>query len=87
MYTTRRSDAFLKTQETLKEIKIKLAELSKADLTNIHVGQEWSWIPYIKDHLDFLLEQVGGVESALQDGPPPVAPEDLERIAKEQSQL
>lgn len=77
MLTTQRGDTFLKTQETLKEIRIKLAELSKADLTNIHVGQDWSWIPYVKDHLDFLLEQVSGVEAALKDGPPPVAPEDL----------
>lgn len=83
MDTTQRSKVFLNTQATLKDIRIKLIELSKSDLSNVHVGQDWSWIPYVKDHLEFLIEQVAGVEVALQDGPPPVAPEDLARLTEE----
>jgi hypothetical protein len=80
------SDVFLRVQMTLKEIVEKLTELSKEDLTNIHVNQEWSWIPYVKDHLDFLIEQTGGVGDALRDAPPPVTPEDLARhTSKDQS--
>ena len=82
MSTTHRSEVFLITQTTLKDIRIKLTELSKSDLSNIHVGQDWSWIPFVKDHLDFLIEQVTGVEVALQDGPPPVSTEDLLKIAE-----
>lgn len=85
MSTTHHSEVFLNTQTILKDIRIKLSELSKSDLSNIHVGQDWSWIPYVKDHLEFLVEQVAGVEVALQDGPPPVAPEDLARLAEESS--
>lgn len=80
------SDVFLRVQTTLKEIVEKLTELSKEDLTNIHVNQEWSWIPYVKDHLDFLIEQTGGVGDALRDAPPPVTPEDMaRRTLKDQS--
>ena len=62
---------------TLKEIVKKLSELSKEDLTNIHVSYKWSWIPYVKDHLDFLVEQLNGIEQALRDAPAPVTQEDI----------
>lgn len=67
---------------TLKEIVKKLSELSKEDLTNIHVNQEWSWIPYVKDHLDFLIEQTDGIAIALRDAPPPVTLEDVARLVE-----
>lgn len=65
------SDTFLKTQTALKEIAEKLTELSKEDLTSIHVNHLWSWIPYLKDHLEFLAEQTNGVLENLKDEPPP----------------
>lgn len=68
------SDALLKVQTPLKEILEKLTELSKEDLTNVHVSHEWSWVPYVKDHLDFLIEQVGGLLDNLKGSPPPVDP-------------
>jgi len=68
-----RSEVYLKVQSTLKEFREKLTELSNTDLSGIHVDKEWSWIPYVKDHLDFLAEQTAGVEGALRDTPPPVS--------------
>lgn len=79
------SDTFINTKKVLEEIRNKLTGLSNSDLTNVHVGQDWSWIPFLKDHLEFLIEQINGVESALKEGPPPVAPEDLARLAEEPS--
>ena len=66
------SDAFQKVQIVLKEIIEKLDGLSKDDLTNIHVSHEWSWVPYTKEHLVFLLEQVNCLLNNLKDSPPPV---------------
>ena len=84
MDSTKHSEAFLKTRTVLKEARNKLAELSQSNLADIHVSHEWSWIPYVKDHLDFLVEQLGGVEQALRDAPPPVSPEDLTRLTENQ---
>lgn len=75
-----RSNTFLRVQTSLREIVEKLTELSKEDLTQIHVNQEWSWIPYVKDHVDFLIEQTTGVATSLRDAPPPVTPEDMVRL-------
>jgi hypothetical protein len=80
MDSTKRAEAFLKTQTTLKEVRTKLVELSQSNLADIHVSHEWSWIPYVKDHIDFLIEQIGGIERALKDAPPPVTPEDIARL-------
>lgn len=85
MDSTKHSEVFLKTQTVLKETRNKLTELSQFNLTDIHVSHEWSWIPYVKDHLDFLVEQLGGVEQALRDAPPPVSSEDLDRISSKNS--
>ena len=72
---------------TMREIRQKLIELSNTDLSNVHVHHEWSWIPYLKDHLEFLVEQTTGIENALREGPPPVAEKDIERVMqKNQSQ-
>lgn len=79
------SDTFRDTKKALEEIKNKLINLSNSDLTNVHVGQDWSWIPFLKDHLDFLIEQISGVDLALKDGPPPVSTEDLKKIVEESS--
>ncbi|MBM3194146.1 MAG: hypothetical protein FJZ60_00095 [Chlamydiae bacterium] len=79
MDTSQRSEAFLKAQAVLKETREKLTELSNSDLSGVHISHEWSWIPYLKEHLSFLIEQTGGVELALRDGAPPVTEEDLKR--------
>lgn len=76
------NSTFNDTKEALRNIRIKLIELSNSDLSNVHVGQDWSWIPFVKDHLEFLIEQTAGVEAALQDGPPPVSTEDLKKIVE-----
>lgn len=85
MDSTKHSEAFLKTQTVLKEVRNKLTELSQFNLTDIHVSHEWSWIPYVKDHLDFLVEQLGGIEQALRDAPAPVSSEDLDRTSSKNS--
>jgi hypothetical protein len=66
------SAAFQKLSDSLKEIHKKLLELSNEDFSNIHVGIEWTWVPYVKDHVKFLAEQTEGVLKNLQDSPPPV---------------
>lgn len=64
----------------IREIRQKLIELSNTDLSSVHVHHEWSWIPYLKDHLEFLVEQTTGIENALRDAPPPVAEKDIECV-------
>ena len=66
-----KSDAYTNVYITLKEFKQKLVELSSTDLSKIHIGHEWSWMPYVKDHLTFLIEQVEGLTESLQDTKPP----------------
>ena len=80
------SAVFKCAQTTLKEIKIKIQELSNSDLSSVHVNHEWSWIPYLKDHLEFLIEQIGGLETSLRDGPPPVSDEDLKKLSEFKTQ-
>lgn len=80
------SEAFLRVQSTLKEFREKLTELSNTDLSGVHVDQVWSWIPYVKDHLDFLVEQTAGVEDALCDTPPPVSKDGIKRITEKNPQ-
>ena len=72
---------------TIREIRQKLIELSNTDLLSVHVHHEWSWIPYLKDHLEFLVEQTTCIENALRDEPPPVVEDDIKRVMqKNQSQ-
>ena len=66
-----KSDAYINVYTTLEEFKQKLVKLSLNDLSNIHIGHEWSWMPYVKDHLMFLIEQVEGLAESLQDSKPP----------------
>jgi hypothetical protein len=42
-------------------------------------------MPYVKDHLDFLIEQVGGLSENLQDAPPPDAPEEIIALKNDQN--
>jgi len=84
--SNQRSEAYLRVQSTLKEFREKLTELSNTDLSGVHVHQEWSWIPYVKDHLDFLVEQTAGVEGALRDAPPPTSEDDIKRMTEKNSQ-
>lgn len=74
------STAYKTVQETLQQIKEKLLQLSATDLTKTHVDQEWSWMPHVKDHLEFLAEQVGGIADHLRDAPPPETPEEIKAI-------
>ena len=80
-----RSDSYTKVHVVLEEFKQKLAELSALDLSKIHISHEWSWMPYVKDHLDFLIEQVGGLSENLQDAPPPDAPEEIIALKNDQN--
>jgi len=66
-----KSETYYYVRKELEEIKKKLSELSSADLSNIHVGIEWTWMPYVKDHIDFLVEQTDGILQNIQDSPPP----------------
>ena len=66
-----RSEPHQRLSGALEEICKKLTELSKEDFSSLHVGIEWSWMPYVKDHLDFLLEQTEGMRHNLKDSPPP----------------
>jgi len=68
---TQHSNSFLEVQTAFKEILEKLTKLSSTDLSEIHIGHEWSWMPYVKDHLTFLIEQVEGLTESLQDTKPP----------------
>jgi hypothetical protein len=80
-----RSDTYSTVHTTLEQIKQKLVELSSHDLSKIHIGHEWSWMPYVKDHLDFLVEQVGGLSENLQDAPPPSTPEEIKVLRNDQN--
>ena len=80
-----RSDSYTKVHVALEEFKQKLVEISALDLSKIHISHEWSWMPYVKDHLDFLIEQVGGLSENLQDAPPPDAPEEIIALKNDQN--
>lgn len=77
--------AFQKLSASLKEIQKKLLELSNEDFSNLHVGINWSWMPYVKDHLVFLTEQTSGLVDSLQDSPPPTLDKNLADIKKQNS--
>jgi hypothetical protein len=80
-----RSDSYTKVHVVLEEFKQKLVEISALDLSKIHISHEWSWVPYVKDHLDFLIEQVGGLSKNLQDSPPPETPEEIKTLKNDQN--
>jgi hypothetical protein len=80
-----RSDSYTKVHVALEEFKQKLVEISALDLSKIHISHEWSWMPYVKDHLDFLIEQVGGLSENLQDSPPPETPEEIKTLKNDQN--
>lgn len=65
-----RSDQFNLAKDALEKIKEKLTELLASDFSTIHVSHEWSWVPYLKDHVNFLIEQTDGLIENLQDSPP-----------------
>lgn len=77
-----KSETYNYVSRELDEIKKKLIELSFKDLSNIHVGVEWTWMPYVKDHIDFLIEQTDGILQNIQDSPPPVA-KNIEEIKQQ----
>jgi len=69
-----KSQSYKTTFEALRKIEKKLVDLLSTDLSKIHVSNEWSLIPHINDHLQFLVEQVDGLIQGLQDSPPPPSP-------------
>ena len=83
MSETSNNESYAQTQDGLKKIREILVEMSKADLSKIHIGYELSWVPYVKEHVAFLVEQVDGLIENLKDSPPPQRPEELESIGKD----
>lgn len=79
-----RSNSYTKVHDVLKEFNQKLIELSSEDLSKIHIGHEWSWMPHVKDHLEFLIEQVTGLVDNLHDVPPPETPEEIKALRNTQ---
>lgn len=67
-------------QETFRHINLKLLEISSLDLSGVHVGDDWSLIPHLKDHLEFLAEQVSGLSDNLKDSPPPQLPDEVKAL-------
>jgi hypothetical protein len=72
-------ESFSELHTSLKNIHESLVQLSKNDFSKIHVDMNWSLIPYVKDHLDFLAEQTGELLTNLRDSPPP----SIEKIFQE----
>lgn len=66
-----KSDTYEHVYNSLNEFRKKLIEISMMDLSKLHIGVEWSWMPHVKDHIDFLIEQTEGVVQNLNDSPPP----------------
>jgi len=64
------SECLIKTKQSLEQIKQKLIDLSTDDFSKIHVDQEWSYVSFVKDHIDFLIEQTEGLLTNLKDGEP-----------------
>lgn len=42
----------------------------EGDLEGIEVEEEWSNIPFVREHLEFILEQTEGLSSSLRDKVP-----------------
>lgn len=68
------------TKSTLQQIKQKIIELSACDLSSVHIGTEWTWVPYLNDHLQFLIQQVEGLELNLFDTPPPTILKEIQHL-------
>ena len=76
MSEQKNSESYQTAIEALKKSHQIIIDLSTSDLSKIHVDHNWSWVPYLKDHVDFLIEQIGGLIDNLKDSPPPVATKD-----------
>lgn len=74
------SDSFKNVQVTLEEFKQKLIILLSTDLSKIHISHEWSFMPYVNDHLEFLIEQTSGLLESLNDSPPPKTLEEIKTL-------
>lgn len=79
------NNSYEEVQDSLKQINDKLMKLSKEDLSKIHISAEWSWVPYVKDHIEFLIEQVQGLVDNLQNSPPPTAQKELINAEEQRS--
>lgn len=80
-----RNDSYTRVHDVLKEFNQKLVKLSSVDLSKIHIGHEWSWMPHVKDHLEFLIEQVTGLVDNLHDAPPPKTSEEIKTLRNNQT--
>lgn len=76
MSEQKNSESYQSAIEALTTSRQIIANLSMVDLSKIHVDHNWSWVPYLKDHVDFLIEQIDGLINNLKDSPPPVATKD-----------
>lgn len=65
------SDGFKMRAEDLKAVLRKFAnELSvivKDDIENIEVHEDWSNIPFVLEHLEFLIDQTKGLSDSLRN--------------------
>jgi len=74
------TETFLKTTQGLAQIKTQLEELLNLDFSNLSVDFQWSAIPDVKEHLEFLLQQASGLQTSLKD----VVPPEIHRITMEE---
>jgi len=78
--TENHSKTYEEAQEIFQQIKLKFLELSKLDLSNLHVHNDWSLIPHVQDHLSFLIDQISGLSESLKDSPPPETSSEVKSI-------
>jgi hypothetical protein len=74
------TESFLKTTQGLTQIKTQLEELLNLNVSNLSIDFEWSAIPDVKEHLEFLLQQVSGLQRSLKD----VAPPEIHKVTMEE---
>lgn len=73
----------MKAEELKTVLNNIIAELKRAvegNLEGIEVEEEWSNIPFVREHLEFILEQTEGLSSSLRDK----APGDVEENSKQE---
>jgi len=75
-----KSQTYETSQKIFQKIKESLSEFLSLDLSKLHVHNDWSSIPYLQDHLNFLLEQVCGLSDNLKDEPPAALPDEVKAL-------
>lgn len=54
-------------RDILNNFAEKLSTIIKDDIENIEVDEEWSNIPFVLEHLEFLVDQTKGLSESLRD--------------------